>query len=221
MSSRDHTELANPFDRSSVSRRWWLLGAIVTIGLLPLVFQELLLAYKSDRVRAQRHAGHWARFHSRLRRPTEPWPLRVLRHWCLCFDAGHYEARLAILGGVPLRDRTGGCSGNGFVDVCGPVARPLPCDRLPRLCRHRAPGAGELDQPDARAAWHLRHQAAAGDCAARPAGHLFRQFGEHVLSGRRFRTAFLRSARPARPLTDRRDTHRNPRGRGLSFFARH
>src|SRR6476660_137682 len=40
MSSRDHTELANPFDRSSVSRRWWLLGAIVTIGLLPLVFQD-------------------------------------------------------------------------------------------------------------------------------------------------------------------------------------
>src|SRR3981189_14988 len=40
MSSRDHTELANPFDRSGVSRRWWLLGAIVTIGLLPLVFQD-------------------------------------------------------------------------------------------------------------------------------------------------------------------------------------
>jgi branched-chain amino acid transport system permease protein len=40
MSSRDHAELANPFDRSSVSRRWWLLGAIVTIGLLPLVFQD-------------------------------------------------------------------------------------------------------------------------------------------------------------------------------------
>src|ERR1700704_4418206 len=40
MPSRDHTELANPFDRSSVGRRWWLLGAIVTIGLLPLVFQD-------------------------------------------------------------------------------------------------------------------------------------------------------------------------------------
>src|ERR1700704_6807415 len=40
MPSRDHTELANPFDRSSVGRRWWLLGAIVTIGLLPLLLQD-------------------------------------------------------------------------------------------------------------------------------------------------------------------------------------
>ena len=222
MSSRDHAELANPFDRSSVSRRWWPSRRHCRDRAAAARLSGLLLAYEPDRVRAQRHAGGQPRFRSRLCRPAQPWPRPPSTASAPMSRRCSSRARRAVLGGLRARrDVLAGCAGMALSMFAVRSARPLPRDRLARLCRHRAPGAAELDQPDARAARHLRHQAAAGDCAARPAGRRVRRSGQHVLSGRRLCAALLPSARPARPLADRRDPHRHPRGRGLGGFARH
>src|SRR5262245_1481696 len=169
MSSEGQPASATALDRVWIVRRGWFLVVAFIVAVLPLVFQDsywrtnlivcainVMLAIGLDFI-----LGY-----------AQPRPFGVLRHRRLRLHAAHYEAWRAILDGVHLRHRILRRRRHGAVDLRGSPAGPLPCDRLAWLCRHRASGAAELDQPDPRPARHLCDQAAARHCAAGAAGHL-------------------------------------------------
>ncbi len=207
--------------RIVLHRRLWFIVAALIIALLPLVFQDSYWRSEPDRLRDQRDAGHRPRLYSRLRGTAQSRSLGVLRHRRLCLDLARHAARYAVLDRLRDRHRTVRRRRHGAVAVRGASARPLPRNRVARLCRHRPSGSAELDQRDAGAARHLCDQAAAGDRHMGIADRRIQQFGEHVLPGRRLRAPDLPAARPARALSDRRDPDGDPRGRSVGGVARH
>jgi hypothetical protein len=139
----------------------WLLVAIAMIAALPMLFQDsywrtnlivcalnVMLAIGLDFILG--YAGQLNLGHSAF------------------YGIGAYASTLLIMKlGLPfwiaflLAMALVRHSRGGAVGFCSAPARPLPCHRVARLCRHRASGAAQLDQPHPGTARHLCDQAAA------------------------------------------------------------
>ena len=180
-----------------------------------------LLAHEPDGLRDQRAARDRARLHPRLCRPAQPRAFGVLRAGRLCLDAADREARHSVLDCVRCGRRLRRHCRNVSLAVRGAPARPLSGHRLARLCGHRSSDPAELDQPDAGAARHLRHRAAAGDRHWRRGHCRLPQSCRVLLLGRRLRLPVVHPAEPAGALPDRGNVDRDPRGRSVRRFARH
>ena len=203
------------------TRRFAFLAAALVIAVLPLVLTGSYWQHQPDGLRHQRAARARPRFHSRLCGPAQSRPVGLLRARRLRLDLADHEARRAVLGRVRGRRRVRRPLGHDPRAVRGAPARPLSRDRVARLRGDRPPDPAQLDQPDAGPARHLRDPAAARDRDPGTAGDRLPQSGRAVLPGRRLRAARLLPPRPARAFADRRDAHRDPRGRDLGVFARH